>query len=104
MNVISALSSISTLLGGGATSDFKKLVQPRGLVAASIFLALNVTLVLPSLASGNVRAAMLYAALSTGWQLTIGTLALFALGYLINSLGPFFLSVVSGSTLLRSPG
>jgi hypothetical protein len=102
MNIVSALSSITTLMTGGVTEDFKSAVRPRSMVAATIFLALNVVLVLPPLAQSNVKVVLQLAALPTGWQAALATLLLFILAYLITSLSAFFLSLVSGRFLDNS--
>jgi hypothetical protein len=102
MNIVSALSSIATLMTGGVTEDFKSIARPRSMVAAAIFLALNVVLVLPPLAQNNVRVALQLAALPTAWQAALATLVLFILAYLITSLSAFFLTLVSGRFLENS--
>jgi hypothetical protein len=102
MNFVSALSSIASMMTGGATEGFKSLVRPRSLVAAAIFLALNVVLVLPLLARGDVKVVLQLSALPTAWQTALATLALFILAYLITSLSAFFLSLVSGRFLEKS--
>ncbi|HZI11537.1 MAG TPA: hypothetical protein VE153_14240 [Myxococcus sp.] len=102
MTIVSALSSIATLVAGGVTEDFKSVIRPRSLVAAAIFLALNVVLVLPPLAQNNVKKVLQFAALPIGWQAALLTLKLFILAYLINSLSAFFLTLVSGRFLENS--
>jgi hypothetical protein len=99
MNIVSALSSIATMMTGGVTDDFKSVIRPRSMVAAAIFLALNVVLVLPPLARNDVKVVLQLAALSTGWQAALATLALFILAYLITSLSAFLLTLVSGRFL-----
>lgn len=102
MNIVSALSSIASMMTGSATEGFKSLVRPRSMVAAAIFLALNVVLVLPLLARANVKVVHQLSALSTAWQTLLATLALFILAYLITSLSAFFLTLVSGRFLEKS--
>jgi len=102
MNIVSALSSIASIMTGGATEGFKSLIRPRSLVAAAIFLALNVVLVLPLLARGDVKVVLQISALPTVWQTALATLALLILAYLITSLSAFFLTNVSGRFLRKS--
>jgi hypothetical protein len=97
------LSSITDQLTGTLSDAFKKLVQPHSLVAAATFTTLNIVLIYPTLVTHRVGLALAITALSTAWQIALGILALLALGYLINSLGSFFLNMVSGESFTRSP-
>ena len=97
------LSSLAGLFSGTVTDEFKKLIQPQSLVAAAVFLALNLTLILPELVRRRVPFATTLAGLSTAWDVLLATLVLFILGYLVNCLGNFFLNILSGTTLRDSP-
>lgn len=97
------LSSITDQLTGTVSDAFKKLVQPHSLVAAAIFITLNLVLVFPSLVMRRVSFALALAALPTAWQVALGVLVLIALGYLINSLGTYFLNIVNGNAFRDSP-
>ena len=103
LSPLPVLSSITDQLTGTVSDAFKKLVQPHSLVAAAIFLTLNLVLVVPSLMLRRVPFALALAALPTAWQIALGVLALIALGYLINSLGAFFLNIVNGNAFRDSP-
>jgi hypothetical protein len=97
------LSSLTELLTGTVTDEFKKLIQPASLVAAAIFMALNLVLIFPPLIAHRIAPAVALEALPAAWQIALGTLTLFALGYLINSLGGFFLDVLNGNAFRKSP-
>jgi hypothetical protein len=97
------LTSLTELLTGTVTDEFKKLIQPASLVTAAAFLALNLVLVLPPLVAYRVAPAVAVESLPTIWQIVLGTLILFTLGYIINSLGGFFLSLLSGNAFRNSP-
>lgn len=104
MASIPVLSSVADLLTKTvASEEFKKLFQPWALVAAAIFLAFNLLLVIPGLVSAGVAPLAALQRLPTIWQILIGTLVLTALGYLISSLGSSFVDLVSGNALRGSP-
>jgi hypothetical protein len=103
MASLPVLSSLTELLTGTVTDEFKKLIQPASLVAAAIFMALNLVLIFPLLVARRVAPAMAFAALPSGWQIALGTLTLAGLGYLISSLEGFFLSVLNGDAFRDSP-
>jgi hypothetical protein len=97
------LSSLTELITGAVTEDFKKLFKPSALVAAGIFLALNLVVILPPLREVGFGPVVALERLSTAWQAALGTLLLFALAYVINSLGGPFLSLASGTAFRDSP-
>lgn len=88
--------ALATFISGTVNESLKKLVQPSGLIAASIFTLLNVLLVFPLLAGYSVTFVTHFFGLQDVWQ----TLALVALvlmlGYLLVSLNTFILNLMSG--------
>ncbi len=100
---LSALASLTTVVTEGITGEFKKLLQPPVLLAAAVFLALHLVLLFPLLHSHEVGFALWLAALAPGWQATLATLALLLLAYLVASLDSYFLHLLSGTSLARSP-
>ncbi len=101
--MIPVLSSLTQLITGVVTEDFKKLFKPSALVAAGIFMALNLVLILPPLRDIRWGPVIGLEGLSTAWQIALGTLLLFILAYVFNSLGSAFLSVASGTAFKDSP-
>jgi hypothetical protein len=96
------LSSLTELLTGTVTDEFKKVIQPASLVAAAIFMALNLVLIFPPLVPHRVAPVVALEALPSAWQIVLGTLTLAAMGYVINSLGGFFLGLLSGDAFRDS--
>ncbi|MCB0254074.1 MAG: hypothetical protein H6649_02280 [Caldilineae bacterium] len=103
MASIPVLSSITELLTGTFKDEFKKLFQPSSLVAAAIFLALNLVLVFPPLVRHRVTPFVTLQRLPTVSQILIGTLVLVAIGYLINSLDSAFVALMNGNAFRDSP-
>lgn len=93
------LSSLSELFSK-VTEDFKSLFQAWSLVAAGLFLFLNLLLVYP-LARG-IPAVKAFEGLVTLIQVAVGTFALFFLGYLVNSLSSFFVALAGGQAFRGS--
>jgi hypothetical protein len=96
-------SALTDLVTSTFTDQFKKLIQPAPLVAASIFATLQFVLFYPPLAEHYPAITWWIASLPTVWQVVLGTLLFLSLGYLLGSLSDFFLSVASGSALHDSP-
>lgn len=96
------LSAVSELISGTVNDEFKRLIRPQPLVAAGVFLTLNLVLIFPELLLRRVAFAVALAGLSTVWQGLLGTLVLLILAYLIDSLGSVFVNLVSGSALRES--
>jgi hypothetical protein len=96
-------SALTDLVTSTFTDQFKKLIQPAPLVAASIFATLQFVLFYPPLAERYPAITWWIASLPTVWQVVLGTLLILSLGYLLGSLSDFFLSVASGSALRDSP-
>ena len=95
----SILSSIGSLLSGTSIEEFKKLFQPASLVAAALFLALNLVFVYPFLIEQRVHFVLVLQSMGAVAQLALLSLLILAVGYLIASLGPSFLSLVTGNSL-----
>lgn len=90
------ISSIATYFTGTVAEEFRKLFKPASLVLASLFLILNLVLILPTLAEAGVAPVVALQSFSTAWQLALGLVALLTLGYLFNSLGGFFIRCATG--------
>lgn len=93
------LSSLTTLFSK-VTDEFKSLFQPWSLVAAGIYLFLNLVLIYP--VTRRARAVAVYEDLDTLIQVITATFILFGLGYLINSLGGFFVATANGRLMRGS--
>ena len=100
---IPALASLTNLLGGAVVGDFRKPFKPSDLIAAAVFLALNLVLVLPALRSAGVSVIVALEQLSSVWRLALGALFFVTLAYILNSLGPAFLTLASGAAIKDSP-
>ncbi|MCB8952353.1 MAG: hypothetical protein H6650_10105 [Ardenticatenales bacterium] len=98
-SIFPVLSSLTELLTGSVTDDFKKLIKPGPLVAAAIFLALNQVLVLPALRQHRIVVILAFESLSTTWQVLLGTFILFVSGYLLNASGTTFVNLISGQII-----
>jgi hypothetical protein len=103
MPTVPVLSALTELLSGSVTEEFKKLLKPSMLVASAVFLTLNLVLILPVLRALGAGPVVALDQLSTAWQIALGTLLLFALAYVLNSLGGAFLALTSGACLRDSP-
>ncbi len=103
MPTIPVLSAFTELISGYVTEEFKKLLKPSALVTSAVFLALNLVVILPPLRAVGFRPVVALERLSTAWQVALGTLLLFALAYVTNSLGASFLSLASGTAFRGSP-
>jgi hypothetical protein len=73
---ISTLSALTEQIAGTVGDEFRKLIQPQSLVASAIFIALNLTLVLPELVNQGFTVAVTFANLPTTWQTVVGALTL----------------------------
>lgn len=93
------LSSLSELFSK-VTEDFKSLFQAWSLVAAGLFLFLNLLLVYP-LARG-IQAVKAFEGLDKFIQVAVATFALFLFGYLVNSLSSFFVALAGGQAFRGS--
>ena len=100
---IPALASLTSLLSGAVAGDFRNLFKPSDLIAAAVFLALNLVLVLPALRNAGVSVVVAPEQLSTVWRLALGALFFVTLAYILNSLGPAFLTLASGAVIKDSP-
>lgn len=87
------LSSLNELFKS-VTDDFKTLFQGWSLVAAGLYLFLNLLLVYPLTRENGVVKA--FEGLDTVIQVVVATFALVLFGYLVNSLSSFFVSLASG--------
>jgi hypothetical protein len=103
MPEVPVLSALTELLSGAVPEEFKKLFKPSALVAAAIFLTLNLVLILPALREAAFGPVAALDRLSSAWQIVVGTLLLFALAYVFNSLGGAFLELASGASVAHSP-
>jgi hypothetical protein len=103
MPTVPVLSALTELLSGAVTEEFKKLFKPSALVASAVFLTLNLVLILPVLRALGIGPVIALDQLSTAWQIVLGTLLLFALAYVLSSLGGAFLALMSGASLRDSP-
>jgi hypothetical protein len=92
-----------TVAGTFKNEDLKKLVQPRSLAAAAIFLVLNAILIYPTPALRRLPAIIEIENLPALWQVVLGVLLLLILSYLLNSLEGTFLALTNGSALRDSP-
>lgn len=95
----SILTSIGSLLSGTVKEEFGKLFQPASLVAAALFVTLNLILINPFLVEQRVYFALVLQSMGDVAQLALLTLLILALGYLISSLGPAVLALVTGATV-----
>ena len=95
----SILTSIGSLLSGTVTEEFRKLFQPASLIAAALFVTLNLVLVYPFLVEQRVHFVLILQSMGAVAQLALISLLILALGYLVGSLGPAFLGLVTGDSV-----
>ena len=93
------LSSLSELFSK-VTEDFKSLFQAWSLVAAGLFLFLNLLLVYPL--ARAIPAIKAFEGLDKFIQVAVATFALFLFGYLVNSLSSFFVVLAGGQAFRGS--
>ena len=101
--MLTALSSLTELVSGYIKEDLKNLFRPSSLVAAAIFVALQVLLVFPPLINIPFVPVLTLMSMPAIVQVFLTLLVITVLGYIINSLGGVFLSLVSGSAFRDSP-
>jgi hypothetical protein len=95
-------SSLVSLLSQSVSEPIKKLFKPASMVAAAIFVVINLLLVLPPLRDYGFAAIIAIETLPTAWQILLGTIVLFALAYVIGSLGGVFLNFLNGDAFRES--
>ena len=96
--ILGTLSALFTDAG----SEFRKLLEPWALVVAAIFLGLGLGFIYLPLRP-YVASLRIWESWDAAWQLLAGTVALFALAYLINSLSGAFLALAGGQMLRNAP-
>ena len=96
------LPAISEFLKGAVDESLKRLVQPSGIIAAAIFLLLNLLFIFPPLAAIKSPLVTGYQALDGGWQLVIGTTILLVLSYVLASLSNSILRLMTGELWIDS--
>ena len=96
------LSSLASSISSTIGDNFKDLFKPISIVAAGVFLSLNLVLILPPLTILNIGAINALESLPNIWKVLFATFLLLILGYIINNLGEFFLNVVNGSVIQES--
>lgn len=97
------MPGIAGFLSGTISESLKKIVQPAGVVPATIFTLLNLAFVYPPAHSEHVGIADEFAGLSSAWQLAVITTIVFVLGYLLVNLAPSSVSTLAGDTWRGSP-
>jgi hypothetical protein len=98
-----ALTSLTSRRSGAFTEDFRKIFKPSGLIAATVFMALKLVLLLAALRNAGVSAVVALEQLTTVWRLPLGALFFFTLAYVLNSLSPVFFSLAIGAAIKDSP-
>ncbi len=97
------LPAISEFLKGTFDESLKKLVQPSGIIAAAIFLLLNLLIIYPPLAAKELAIITNFAALDSAWQIVIGLTVLVVLSYMLVSLSNSILRLMTGELWSDSP-
>jgi hypothetical protein len=107
------ITGLKDFLTGSIWDKFKELIEPYALVNATIFIVLNLILVVPAIGSlgknsivGLLTTATTESSTDGGnldiWRFILGTILVFVFSYTINHLSPFFLNLASGEVFRDS--
>lgn len=96
------LTAVSELLKGTFNESLKKLLQPAGIIAASVFLLLNVLFIVPTLEAQGVQLAVALNQLDDGWKFLLFAAFVIVFAYVLLSLGSTILRLMTGELLTAS--
>jgi hypothetical protein len=96
------MSTIAEFISGTVNESLKKLLQPVGLIPASIFVLLNLAFVYPSARANGNHLALLFAGLDTATQAAVVGLIALGLGYFLLSGSSKILDVLGGEQMRGS--
>jgi hypothetical protein len=91
------MAAVATFLKGTVSESLKKLVQPVGLVPATIFVLLNLAFIYPT-ARDKGGLAKTFADLKEEWQVVVIALVILALGYLLLNAANSITDTLAGLT------
>jgi len=96
------MTALAEFLKGKVDESLTKLVQPAGLVPATLFVLLNLAFVYPALKDDDVGFAESFSDLDTTWQaVVVGALILF-LGYVLLSVSSNVINLLAGESWNRT--
>jgi hypothetical protein len=96
------MSSIAEFISGTVNESLKKLLQPVGLIPASLFVLLNLAFVYPSARSDGVQLATTFSGLDAPTQAAVVALLALALSYFLLSASSTILDVLGGELIRGS--
>jgi hypothetical protein len=96
------MSMIAEFISGTVNESLKKLLQPVGLIPASIFVLLNLAFVYPSARADGNHLAIAFAGLDTATQAAVVGLIALGLGYFLLSGSSKILDVLGGQQMRGS--
>jgi hypothetical protein len=96
------MSTIAEFITGTVNESLKKLLQPVGLIPASLFVLLNLAFVYPSARSDGLDIAQTFAGLDAATQAAVVALVAFALSYFLLSTSSTILDILGGELIRGS--
>jgi len=94
-----ALPAVSEVFKGSIDESLKKLVQPPGIVPASILVLLNFAFIYPQLLAADVPAAKAFDALDDPWKGVVVSGLILVLGYVILNLNGSAMRLATGELI-----
>ena len=94
-----ALPAVSEVFKGSIDESLKKLVQPPGIVPASILVLLNFAFIYPKLLAADVPAAQAFDALDDPWKGVVVSGLILVLGYVILNLNGSAMRLATGELI-----
>jgi hypothetical protein len=85
-------------LKGTVSENLTKLVQPAGLVPATILVLLNLAFLYPAALADQVPVVKTFAGLKELWQLVVAAALIFSIGYLLLHAANWIIAVLAGQT------
>jgi hypothetical protein len=98
------LKATADLLTSTFEESLKKLVAPSALIPAIVLIVLHLTLVHPTWVAAGLPGSSLLSGLDDAGGIAAITIAILAATYIIGSLAPLFLALVSGDSQLVRGG
>jgi hypothetical protein len=92
------MSGLAEFLQGKVEESLKVLVQPAGLVPATLFMLLNLAFVYPALKDGDIGFAKAFSDLDTAWQAIVVGALILLLGYVLVSLSSNVIDLLAGES------
>lgn len=91
------MSVVADFLKGSVEESLKKILQPAGVVPASVLVLLNLGFLYPT-ARNDIPVVKDFAALASLWQLVVATSVILIVGYLLLRSANWIIAILAGQT------